>query len=92
MDSEGISQRTLINRWQFRWNEIESWTMQEHPNDRSDLIFSAGLPCGVQISRAAVNSKEMNEVKEWFWEFVGKPLEHGEFAKQIGAPETEQAT
>ena len=89
LDSEGISQRTLFNRWRFRWEEIESWSMQRHPNDRSDLVFSIGLPRGVQISRAAVNSKEMREVKEWFWEFVGKPLEHDQFFRQTREAETE---
>jgi hypothetical protein len=89
LDSDGVSQRTLFNRWQFRWEEIESWSMQRHPNDRSDLVFSIGLSHGVQISRAAVNSKEMREVEEWFWEYVGKPLEYDEFIRQTREAETE---
>jgi hypothetical protein len=89
LDSAGISQRTLFKRWRFRWEEIESWTIQRHTNDRSDLVFSIGLPHGVQINRAAVNSKEMREVKDWFWEYVGKPLEHDEFVRQTRKIEIE---
>jgi hypothetical protein len=87
---EGISQKTLFSRWRFGWQEIENWTMQQYPDFRSDLlIFSGGLPPqSVQVSRAAVNGKQMNELKWWFWEYVGKPLEYDEFVRQIREAET----
>jgi hypothetical protein len=31
----------------------------------------------------------MREVEEWFWEYVGIPLEHDEFVRQTKEAETE---
>ncbi|MGD8716105.1 MAG: hypothetical protein PVG70_16250 [Desulfobacterales bacterium] len=93
LSAEGISQKTLFSRWRFRWQEIENWTMQQYPDFRSDLlIFSGGLPPQrVQVSRAAVNGKQINVLKWWFWEYVGKPLENDEFVRQIREAEIKQA-
>ena len=80
LSAEGISQKTLLSRWQFRWKEIENWTVRSNPNDSDDLLFKVdSLPRMLEVSGAAVNEKEMPEVKRWFQEFVGDAIRYDDF-------------
>jgi hypothetical protein len=53
-------------------------------------LFSVGIPeQRLQISTAAVNSKQLLEVKEWFRKYVGTPLDYDEFVRLTEEAETQ---
>ena len=80
LSAEGISQKTPLHRWRFRWDDIRSWTVRTRPNDSDELLFSAGSPPRmIQVTGAGVNEQEMRDVKMRFQECVGDATPYDAF-------------
>ena len=80
LSAEGISQKTLFSRWRFRWDEIENWTVRSLPNESDELLFRVRAPGRIlQVTGAAVNEKELRDVKMRFQKFVGDATPYDAF-------------
>jgi hypothetical protein len=85
LSAEGIFQKTLFCRWRFRWDEIRSWTVRMRPNDSDELLFRVRSSARVlQVTGAAVNEKEMRDVKMRFQEYVGDATAYDAFMAPCG--------